>query len=607
MIQNLKLKTIHHLMIYTIVLLAFISIVLFNRRSYQDSWILCDIFIPTFIFIFIFIIIVVLNDNNKIVALICSSFIIVLTLVPALKYELFYGIADVTYHYKLICEIMNYGHVSSGTVYSGVPGVHIFVSVFSLMLGISPNTGMKYAIPTLYGIFPLIVYFISSKLISNKTLRKYIIIASAFPIVTAYYLTGTIFPLPFLLLLVAIPIIREFQGEGNRIRYRIILIFLLLAMLISHTITPLLFLVFSISSLALLVLFDRIQGEIQGEKDLPDLLIIKLSKTLLFATILFVGWWVYQADFLFSVFVENIQSFSTVEPFVKEPVPLRFFEVPFTAQIKIFSLYHLKDLIISILSLSGLIIFVNGQKKTGETKILYLYLFSFLVPIWLILIFELLVGYGDLEYYRLINYGIIFSPFLVGIAFYQLKIALDSSSLNFKAKTLAMIFIMFIVVGFSLIQFFPYQPLAPKGNIISEDIPENEPLIHFNNVNTIYQKEMISFACSHFPTDVPITISTITSDTITRLQMIAFFNESFEFVKSRHTWYSPLTSDTELDWNLFLLHWGEKSGPFAEQVEYRTKNKLIENRNGRGRNIIYDNGESFIIQREWPIAYNGDE
>jgi len=603
MIQNLKLRTIHHLMIYTVVLLAFISIVLFNRRSYQDSWILCDIFIPTLIFIFTFIIIVILTDNNKIVALICSSFIIVLTLVPAIKYELFYGIADVTYHYKLICEIMNYGQVPSGTVYSGVPGVHIFVSLFSLMLGISPNTGMKYAIPTLYGIFPLIVYFISSKLISNKTLQKYIIIASAFPLVTAYYITGTIFPLPFLLLLVAMPIIREFQGDGNRIKYSIILIFLLSAMLISHTMTPLLFLVFSISSIVLLVLFDRIRGE----KDFTDLLIIKLSKILLFATILFVGWWMYQADFLFSIFVKNIQSFFTVESFVKEPVPLRFFNVPFTAQIKIFSLCHLKDLIISILSLFGFIIFVNGQNKTGETKILYLYLISFLAPILLSIIFELLVGYGNLEYYRLINYGIIFSPFFVGIAFYQLKIALDSSSLNFKAKTLAMIFIVFIVVGFSLIQFFPYQPLTPQGNIISEDIPENEPLMYFNNVNSVYQKEMISFACSHFPTDFRITRSTITSDTITRLQMIAFFNESFEFLKSKHTWYSPLTSDTKLDWNLFLLHWGGKSGPFAEQVEYRTKNKLIENRNGVGRNIIYDNGESFIIQREWPIAYNGGD
>jgi hypothetical protein len=52
----------------------------------------------------------------------------------------------------------------------------------------------------------------------------------------------------------------------------------------------------------------------------------------------------------------------------------------------------------------------------GKSKILYIYLIAFLLPIMVIVMIELIRGYGSLEVYRFIYYGIIFAPFFVGLA-----------------------------------------------------------------------------------------------------------------------------------------------------------------------------------------------
>ncbi len=576
----------HQSLFYVITALFYIYYVLSNRRDYQDSWILQDIFVSTSIFVLVFAVTVILSNDNRITVLICSSFVIIMNLVPAMKYESFYGIADVTFHYRFVNEIMNSGYVPGNTDYSGTPGMQIFISLFSLFLGISSNLGFKYTIPISFGVFPFIIYFISNKLIKNNKLQKYIIISSGFPIVTAYYLLGTIFPLLMLIFIGPLLII-EILYKESKIEYKLILIIILFTILISHTVTSLLFLILSIISLILLTLYDKFHKIRQ-----IDFRMLRkgFCILLLFSAILYIFWWMYESEFLFSIFVKSsmktVQHFFVNTDFRKEPVPQRFFEISFISKIQILSIYHLKDIIIMIFSLSGIFIFFKKKIKLNKLNIIfYLYVISFLIAILIILGFEFLIKYGDLEYYRFIDYGIIFSPFFVGLSLYRLSGKLNS--------TIIEILIIFIVIISALIQFFPYQPFVPKASIINSKINDEEPLMYFHHVNTVYQKDMISFASSYSSNK-----TIIASDIVTRLQLISFFNQSFNNIGSKNStllWFSPLTTE-KLKWNLFLLHWNGKSGPFTERAEYRSDANISQRRNNK--NVIYDNGEAFIIKNQ---------
>jgi hypothetical protein len=111
-------------------------------------------------------------------------------------------------------------------------------------------------------------------------------------------------------------------------------------------------------------------------------------------------------------------------------------------------------------------------------------------------------------------------------------------------------------------------------------------------VNTIYQERMISFVAKFSAEDAEIT-----SDIITRWQLRGFTSGAFY---SKHFMYYEHALDpasiTNERWSLFLLHYDGRAGLISEPVEYRTKEVLDNIRNTLG-NIIYDNGESFIISR----------
>jgi hypothetical protein len=90
----------------------------------------------------------------------------------------------------------------------------------------------------------------------------------------------------------------------------------------------------------------------------------------------------------------------------------------------------------------------------------------------------------------------------------------------------------------------------------------------------------------------------ITSDAVTRWQIHAFANESFD---SRHIWYTPFylqraQAQNVSNWSLLLLHYQGKSGPLDEQAEYATR-KAVERIKDTSGNLVYDNGESFIVSR----------
>jgi hypothetical protein len=79
------------------------------------------------------------------------------------------------------------------------------------------------------------------------------------------------------------------------------------------------------------------------------------------------------------------------------------------------------------------------------------------------------------------------------------------------------------------------------------------------------------------------------ADSVTSWQMSGLTSTSFF---SGYLYLDPLTQDYSKA-NMLLLHYSGIAGPLNERLEDRTKEKLYELK--FGNNIIYDNGESFII------------
>jgi len=149
----------------------------------------------------------------------------------------------------------------------------------------------------------------------------------------------------------------------------------------------------------------------------------------------------------------------------------------------------------------------------------------------LFLLFQFVSGFGTIQYARFIAYMMPLCVFLVGLTLWRFNKFLNGISVKLIIRNLAFASFLFVVVSSCLIQFYHCQPLVPRSNVLSKDMPENEYLVYIGRVNTIYQIEMISFAEMHSHN------GRIASDYATRYQIHGFSSPSFF---SRHIWYSPL-------------------------------------------------------------------
>ena len=173
---------------------------------------------------------------------------------------------------------------------------------------------------------------------------------------------------------------------------------------------------------------------------------------------------------------------------------------------------------------------------------------------------------------------------LAGIALWRLDKYSARAFKNAAIRGIVYASILFMLFSLCLIQTFRFQPMIPRANVLSKDLPEDEYIFDLRVVNTVYQREMIAHAERYSPTNARIA-----SDITTMFQIHGFTDPSFA---SKHIWYSPLETQN-LTWDLFLLRVDERAGPFNEKAEYHTKERLDEFR--ETGNIIYDNGMSVII------------
>lgn len=562
------------LLFYCVASLVFLLIVYLNARSYQDLWILKDIFVPTLIFVLIFCSAVILINDNRLLAVLSSSFFIILNIIPNLKYSLFYGTFDSVIHYGTVNSLLSTGVVPElgyySSTYSDFPGVHIFMSSISLILGIDSNYALKFFTSVIFAIIPFMIYMVTNK-VFDKTIQKGILIGSALPTVTSYVFTGTVFALPlfFCFLCVLLYAILNNNNKKNLQVMPILLIFGF-ALLFSHAIT-IIFLLTFLCVTGIFLSFVKRKQVLDSYKPIFSILIVLIISLTI--------WQMYNAQFIFQNLIKSVQSIFAAESGISI-IPSTFFSLSILDKISVLAVEHIKDALVILLCIIGLFILVKKFKPLNRPLFyrFYVPLLFFICSILLVLVIQYASGFGELQYTRFIIYGIVFSPFLTGLFFWHFDLHLK----NIKPflQKLFKILLLFSVISISLIQVFPYQELIPRNT-------EGTYIQDSRMVNTVYQQRMIGFAERFY------CGGEITSDVVTRFQVYGFTDIAFN---SNHIWYTQLESSTHLSWDFFLLHYDGISGPLNEKAEYRSSNKISYLKDSMG-NLIYDNFESFIIAK----------
>jgi hypothetical protein len=581
-----KSRDTYLLVLYVVVATIFFYIILLNQRNYQDVWILDGIAFPTVIFICFSLIVETLLHENRKVLVVVAFFLFAMNIIPGLKYQLFSGCFDTPGHFKFANAIVSSGRVPETEhyteAYGGNPGMHILIGCVSIVSGISVNDVFKFVIPAVFSIIPFVIYFITKGLVSD-TIQRYTIIASSFPILPAYVVWGTNLAMIPYLLLIAVFLKVVFTKRYQR-EFGSLFAILGFGLIISHGVT-------SLFATFLLVGTPLVLKSLELTKMKISISLSRFpSSTSLVPSSLYIvllaTWWTAGSTFNLETLARYVKALFT--GLMIAPVPARFYQVPLLAQMQVLTVYHLGHFVMGGLSLFGLFLFLKkaGRKEfSNETQAIYLHLIILLGIVMLFLSFQFAFGFGNVQYVRFMGDAIPLCIPLAGLTLGQLNGFLGNIPSK-VVRNITFAFVLLVLVLACLIQFLPYQPLIPKANVLSSDLPKNEFIVLVGRVNTPYQKEMISFAERYN------SYGRIASDGVTGYQIWGFSNYSFF---SRHIYYSPLDTDKDLQWDLFLLH-TKKAGLFEEKVEYRTEERIESLRLNAG-NIIYDNGESFIISR----------
>lgn len=567
----------------------FLGFVGLNSRGYQDLWILQDIWIPTIAYIATFVIIALKINDNKALVFLCAAFLVTLNAIPNLKYQFFVGTFDSAAHYGFANQILLTGHVSTTAFYSSqyadFPGMHIILSSISLILGINLVDAVKLLTSIIYCSIPFLFYFVSNK-IEDKKLQKYIIISSGLPVTAmSYVLGGAEFATPFLIAFVCLFLRRNFSHPIDQ-KYTVVLLLVFLGLLFSHAVTSLSLVLFL--GLTLIILFFL---GLLKHSSFCFAYVIDIFGIFCIISVMLFAWFYLQATSIFQFLTTIFESY--IKPNIgTTPVPSTFFGVPLFDKFRILLLYYARDAVVSILSFVGIFVLLKYFLPSHRNLVrkLFLPLVCFIGAILLLLGFDFVTGRS--EYVRFIAYALALSPLLVGFSFWGIDKRFSRGLRIRHVKSILVFIIIFSTLCISIVQIFPYQPLMPKANVLSKALPANEFLFDVQEINTIYQVSMISFASNFSPNNLNVT-----SDLSTRWQIAGFASEDFS---NQDRPYSPLQTNLTsigVNWNICLMHYDGKAGPLNEFIGNRTKSVVDEFRETSG-DTIYDNGESFIVFHE---------
>ena len=602
-LSRFALRQAHAILVlaYVVHLTLFVCLVLAHQRGYQDSWLLEDIFWPTALLIFLGVLAAFAVRRASAAAVLLSSLAFALNVVPALKYDLFYGVGDVPSHFWLVRSVVEGGEVPTGLTYSQMPGGHLLVASVSLVTGLTTNDSFKLAPPIYLSSLPLIAYLVGRRCSQREDLRKSIVIAAMLPSFGFFTMifSGSLSGLFLLFLLLSLLIARESQSDRQtRGAFSLASILVVFALIVHHAVTMIFALSVLLCANLLLLIY---QGSPFWEKMRGD---SRLAASLYWftalAAILAIAWWMYQADLVFRLFVTEIRDVvNLVEP-RKPPIPSSFGQIPVLDRVRVLIVAGMAAYVVPVLlSALGIGVMIT-RRRSGVFQgfgLAGLFGLAVLVPASVIGTFELVRGYGSVEIERFAGYVILASPVFAGVAIWYLRQHGARSEGGTSLRKFAATGGLVVVFGVYLLNGFPWQPLVPSASTLSETLPAEEPLVVFHAVNTSYQARMITFVDQHRGDS-----QFVAADSATRDQVSAFGSSDL----GRHVLYPSYLQEREwLEaspqmWDLLLLHWPGKSGTLEEKAEFRTKQRIHEIRAMPTHSTIYDNGESFVIWRPRP-------
>jgi len=545
-------------------------------RDYQDSWILEGLEISFVLFVATYAL--TFFSEKKVSWMVALAVIggCVFLLIPNLKYVWFQGTAiDQHIQYGLANHVYNEGYIATQgpfgvSVYGNTPLIHLTFAIFSIVLNIPVVDSFKYIPVFLCPIYPLATYIIMKKLkfLRGTTALKYALFVSSIPISSEkYVVTGAQFGvlLTFLILTSLVILLQK-----NDRRRWFIFIFFISVLAATHSSSSVLLTVLLLMIILLQkVSYFRLKSY------------LKASAT--FAAIsVCVAWLMFPARFTLEAITRTIFVGvpSGVTP-IAESVPSRFFElarVDMLGAIKSILVFSGAAVFLSLLTLAGLMILLKMRKEVDNTS-KFLFLVGGLILLFVPIGFLLKVGAFRILHLASPLFPIFSSIFILYVG----KRRMWVRGVIFPA-----------IILLATLQLYDCQPLLPSANVLSNELPTSEPIVYVNQVNSIYQRQMIEFARDYVG-------GRIAGDIVTRNQIIGL--TEFDFSVAHLEYYYPLDKNQlERKYDCFLIHLPGASGRFGEQAEMRTRDLILETI--YNSSITYTNGESYILVHNFTQQYD---
>lgn len=550
-------------------------IIFFNAatlsRDYQDSWILEGL--ELFFTIYMITYLLYFTSERKIIWLIIFALIIRFTIlsIPNLKYQWFQGVAiDQHREYRLTLDIYDQGRIREGDLYSGTPSMHLSFVIYSIITGLEIIHSFKY-FPILYWfIFPIVIYILIKRIDSkNVSTHKYALFLSSIPVKPSisYFVMGTLYG-PLIIFL----ILHQLISRNIRNNFSSTITFFLYTILLSATHT------YSSIAFTLLLIIIYLMWHIVKKIKFIDIDKNRLPISnfdLMFVIIISFLWCIYMSN-TFSIVIKSIYKEIVHAQLTESFFYPRIFELGYLDSLKIILVYHGGDIFLIILTLMSIKIIYNKLRTKNSELMLYsLYMAS----LFLFFIFGYIFDIGWQLYDRTIRCFLVFTPIFSSISLQYIE--------KKTRNKLVPILLIGIFLVFSTIELYRCQLLVPSASSLSKDLPDDEPIVYVNAINTVYKRHMILHAERFFPYG-----KTIASDGTTEIQLIGLTNINFS---KAHIKYYPLSKEEELTFDFFLIHLPGKSGAFKEKAEFRTKSLISSYIYNSKYNIIYTNSEAYIL------------
>lgn len=553
------------LLILTVILLGNAIAI---SRDYQDSWILEGLEIPFILFIVTFALTFFSEERESLLIGLATLGRTVFLLIPNLKYVWFQGVAIDQYtQYGLANHVYHEGNISTfgSSAYTASPLMHLLFSIFSIILNVSVVDSMKY-VPVLFApIYPLLAYIVLKKMeLSQKTtILKYALFLSLLPFTMEQYIvTGTLFGILLAFLILSSLII---MLQRNDRRYWLVCTIFIFALAAAHSLTSVILAAFLLAILALQkVSYFRLRSYLRASVTFA---VASISA----AWLMFPAYGTFKG-ILYEIFMA-VPSGTTPS---SEYIPSTFFELARTdvlAAVKTFVVYYGADLFLLLLTLTGLVILLKKRKQYNDT-VKFLFLFG-----WLALIIMLIGAMMKLGPTRALHFERLLYPIFFGIAVFYIS----------KKRSWIRPIIFSSIILLATLELYGCQPLLPSANVLYENLPPSVPIGYVNQVNSIYQRQVVNFAYNH-------VAGRIASDALTQNQIVGLTDYNF-----RATYlidYYPLDKrQPARGYDFFIIHISGKSGILLEKAEIRTPSLILEAI--YNSSIVYTNGESYILTHNY--------